>query len=184
MRQTPNPAKRGQRGKAKKIANKYKHQDEEDRALMEEILGVAAARQKAEAEAAAKAQREADAAAALERRRQAQERAKKQIAEHEEVRRLMLEEGVDLLDDAEAMELGPLDALVGTPLPGDEILEAIPICAPWNALGKVKYKAKLQPGQMKKGKAVKEIVERWKLAAGKKGVVDDKQEGCGPGRWR
>ena len=170
------PAKRGQRGKAKKIANKYKHQDDEDRALMEEILGVAAARQKAEAEAAAKAQREADAAAALERRRQAQERAKKQIAAHEEVRRLMLEEGVDLLDDAEAMELGPLDALVGTPLPGDEILEAIPICAPWNALGKVKYKAKLQPGQMKKGKAVKEIVERWKMAAGKKGVVDEKAQ--------
>ncbi|KAJ4298673.1 hypothetical protein N0V88_003704 [Collariella sp. IMI 366227] len=153
--------KRGQRGKAKKIAAKYKHQDDEDRALMEELLGVAAARQKAEAEAAAKAQREADAAAALARRRHAQERAKKQIAEHEEVRRvMMLEDGGD--DDAEGgmMELGPLDALVGTPLPGDEVVEVVPVCAPWNALGKVKYKAKMQPGQMKKGKAVKEIVER------------------------
>ncbi|KAK4250954.1 fibronectin-binding protein A N-terminus-domain-containing protein [Corynascus novoguineensis] len=172
--------KRGQRGKAKKIASKYKHQDEEDRALMEELLGVAAARQKAEAEAAARAKREAEAAAAAERRRQAQERAKKQIAEHEEKRRLMLEEGaggVDgLLDDSSeaAMEFGPLDALVGTPLPGDEILEVVPVCAPWNALSKVKYKVKLQPGHVKKGKAVKEIVERWKLAAGKKGVVDDK----------
>jgi predicted ribosome quality control (RQC) complex YloA/Tae2 family protein len=175
--QKKQPPKRGQRGKAKKIAAKYRHQDDEDRALMEELLGVAAARQKAEAEAAAKAQREAEAAAARERRRQAQERAKKQIAEHEEVRRLMLEEGIDVLDDAEAaMELGPLDALVGTPLPGDEILEVVPVCAPWNALGRVKYKAKLQPGQVKKGKAVKEIVERWRMAAGKKGVVDEKAE--------
>ncbi|KAK3994971.1 ribosome quality control complex subunit 2 [Cladorrhinum sp. PSN332] len=170
------PLKRGQRSKAKKIAAKYKDQDEEDRVLMEELLGVAAARQKAEAEAAAKGQKEAEAAAARERRRIAQERTKKQIAEHEEIRRLMLEEGVEMLDDSEAMEATQLDSLVGTPLPGDEILEAIPICAPWMALGKVKYKVKLQPGQTKKGKAIKEIVERWRLAAGKKGVVDDKAE--------
>lgn len=168
------PPKRGQRGKAKKIAAKYKDQDEEDRALMESLIGVTAGRQKAEAEAAAKAKREAEAAAALERRQKAQERAKKQIAEHEEVRKMMLEEGVELpLDESEVMELSPLDSLVGTPLVGDEILEAIPFCAPWSALTKVKYKAKLQPGNTKKGKAVKEIVERWRLAAGKKGVVDD-----------
>ncbi|KAK3903506.1 fibronectin-binding protein A N-terminus-domain-containing protein [Staphylotrichum tortipilum] len=169
--------KRGQRGKAKKIAAKYKHQDDEDRALMEELLGVAAARQKAEAEAAAKAQRAADAAAAAERRKLAQERARKQIAAHEEARRVMLAEGGggDAVDE-EAAELGPLDALVGTPLPGDEVLEVVPVCAPWAALGRVKYKAKLQPGQMKKGKAVKEIVERWRAAAGKKGVVDEKGE--------
>ncbi|KAK4466693.1 ribosome quality control complex subunit 2 [Cladorrhinum samala] len=170
------PLKRGQRSKAKKIAAKYKDQDEEDRVLMEELLGVAAARQKAEAEAAAKAQKEAEAAAARERRRIAQERTKKQIAEHEEIRRMMLEEGVEMLDDAETMEATPLDALVGTPLVGDEILEAIPICAPWAALNKVKYKVKLQPGQVKKGKAIKEIVERWRLAAGKKGVVDEQSQ--------
>ncbi|KAK5660680.1 hypothetical protein OQA88_12044 [Cercophora sp. LCS_1] len=169
------PPKRGQRGKAKKIA-KYKDQDEEDRVLMESLLGVTAAREKAQAEAAAKAKREADAAAALERRRAAQERAKKQIAEHEEIRRMMLEEGVEMLNENEEMEMGPLDALVGTPLVGDEILEVVPVCAPWGALGKLKYKAKLQPGNTKKGKAVKEVVERWRLAAGKKGVVDEKSE--------
>ncbi|KAK0655859.1 fibronectin-binding protein A N-terminus-domain-containing protein [Cercophora newfieldiana] len=167
------PLKRGQRSKAKKMAAKYKDQDEEDRALMEDLLGVTAARQKAEAEAAARAKKEADAAAAQERRRLQQERAKKQIAEHEEIRRMMLEEGVDVLDDAEEMEATPLDALVGTPLPGDEILEVIPVCAPWGALVKMKYKAKLQPGNTKKGKAVKEIVERWRLGAAKKGVVDE-----------
>jgi len=171
--QKKTPLKRGQKSKAKKMAAKYKDQDEEDRVLMEELLGVTAARQKAEAEAAARAQKEAEAAAALERRRLQQERAKKQIAEHEEIRRVMLEEGVDVLEEAEEMEATPLDALVGMPLPGDEILEIVPVCAPWGALAKMKYKAKLQPGNTKKGKAVKEIVERWRLVASKKGVVDE-----------
>ncbi|EAA29899.1 hypothetical protein GE21DRAFT_1529 [Neurospora crassa] len=169
------PAKRGQRGKQKKIAAKYKDQDEEDRALMEELMGVKAARQKAEAEAAAKAKAEAEAAAARERRRQQQERVKKEIREHEEVRRLMMEEGEDMpLDESEmAMEMAPLETLVGYPLAGDEILEVVPICAPWSALNKFKYKTKLQPGNTKKGKAVKEIVERWRLASGKKGWIDE-----------
>ncbi|KAK1777405.1 fibronectin-binding protein A N-terminus-domain-containing protein [Copromyces sp. CBS 386.78] len=169
------PAKRGQRAKQKKIAAKYKDQDEEDRALMEELMGVKAARQKAEAEAAAKAKAEAEAAAARERRRQQQERVKKEIAEHEEVRRLIMEEGEDMpVNESEmAMEMAPLETLVGTPLAGDEILEVVPICAPWNALNKVKYKTKLQPGNTKKGKAVKEIVERWRLAGAKKGWIDE-----------
>ncbi|KAK4216615.1 fibronectin-binding protein A N-terminus-domain-containing protein [Rhypophila decipiens] len=168
------PPKRGQRGKAKKIAQKYKNQDEEDRALMESLIGVTAGRQKAEAEAAAKAAREAEIAAAQERRQRQQERQKQEIAEHEELRKVLLEDGVETLDENEGvMELSPLDSLVGIPLVGDEILEAIPVCAPWSALTKVKYKAKLQPGNTKKGKAVKEIFERWKIAAGKKGVLDE-----------
>ncbi|CAP67820.1 uncharacterized protein PODANS_1_17010 [Podospora anserina S mat+] len=168
--------KRGQRSKAKKIAQKYKNQDEDDRALMEELLGVAAARKKAEAEAAAKKQKELDHLAAMEKRRKQQERQQAQIAKHEEIRKMMLEEGVDILDENEKADAGPLESLVGTPMPGDEILEVVPVCGPWGALGKLKYKVKLQPGQVKKGKAVKEIFERWKLAAGKKGVVDPKGE--------
>ncbi|KAL1835730.1 hypothetical protein VTJ49DRAFT_6155 [Mycothermus thermophilus] len=196
-KQKQHPPKRGQRGKAKKIAQKYRHQDDEDRALMEELLGVAAARAKAEAEAAARAAREAEAAAALARKRQAQERAKQEIAKHEEARRRLLE-GEDIGDEDagagagnQADDLTVLDSLVGTPLPGDEIIDVVPVCAPWAALARVKYKAKLQPGQMKKGRAIKDIVERWRSAAaagasgsgsgsgGKKGgqaVVDEKSE--------
>ncbi|SPQ19496.1 3e52d14f-b0ba-4b71-91c9-c394d2953dbb [Thermothielavioides terrestris] len=155
------PPKRGQRSKAKKIATKYKYQDEEDRALMEELLGVAAARQKAEAEAAARAKREAEAAAALERRRQAQERAKKQIAAHEEARRRAMLEGEDVLDDND----------------DDNAAGAAAGAGGWDRWTRwLKYKAKLQPGHVKKGKAVKEIVERWRLAAGKKGVVDERAQ--------
>lgn len=167
------PAKRGQRGKAKKAASKYKDQDDEDRAMYEELIGAAKGRQKAEAEARAKAERKAEEAARQERRKEAQLKHQKKVAEHEEVRKLMLDEGVEVLDEAEEAEATPLDALVGRAFAGDEIVEAVPMCAPWAALGKCKYKVKLQPGATKKGKAVKEILERWKAAAARKGNVDE-----------
>ncbi|KAF7559347.1 hypothetical protein G7046_g4798 [Stylonectria norvegica] len=167
------PAKRGRRGKQKKIATKYKDQDEEDRAAAEALIGAAAGRQKADAEAQAKANRDAEIAAMKERRRAQHHRQQKEIAEHEEVRRVMMDEGLDVLDADEAAQATALDALVGTPLAGDEVLELVPMCAPWTALAKVKYKVKLQPGATKKGKAVKEILERFKHEAVRKGVVDE-----------
>lgn len=176
---TPQPQKkvqqpkRGRRGKAKKIATKYKDQDEEDRAAIEALIGAAAGKQKAEAEARAKAEREAQRAAALERRRAQHQKQQRETAEHEEIRKTMLEEGIETLDAEEAAGLTPLDSLVGRPLPGDEILEAVAVCGPYGALGRCKYKVKLQPGAQKKGKAVKEILEAWKAASTKKGVVDE-----------
>ncbi|TQN64478.1 Ribosome quality control complex subunit 2 [Colletotrichum shisoi] len=170
------PAKRGQKSKAKKLAAKYKDQDEEDRAAAEALYGSARGKQRAEAEAQSKAEREAQLAFQKERRRAQHERQQKETAEHEEVRRLMNEEGVEVLDAEELGKMTLLDALVGTPLPGDEILEAVPVCAPWNAMGKFKYKAKLQPGAVKKGKAVKEVFERWKADSSRKGALDERSQ--------
>lgn len=167
------PAKRGQRSKQKKIAAKYKNQDEEDRAMYEQLIGAAKGREKAEAEAKAKAERQAELQAREERRQQAQLKHKKKMAEHEEIRQMMLAEGVEVLNDDEEQAATPLDVLIGTPFVGDEILEAIPCCAPWAAMAKCKYKVKLQPGSTKKGKAIKEILERLKIDAGKKGNVDE-----------
>ncbi|KAH8171712.1 ribosome quality control complex subunit 2 [Sarocladium implicatum] len=169
----PTPAKRGQKKKAKKIARKYKDQDDEDRAAAEAVIGAKAGQKRVEDEAKARADKEAELAAAKERRRAQHQRQQKEAAEHEEIRKVMMDEGVDVLEPEEAEQVTSLDALVGTPLPGDEILEVIPVCAPWNALVKSKYKVKLQPGAVKKGKAVKEILERWKAAPAKKGVVDE-----------
>ncbi|KAI0147460.1 hypothetical protein GGR57DRAFT_251759 [Xylariaceae sp. FL1272] len=168
--------KRGQRGKAKKMAQKYKHQDEEDRAGIEALIGASAGKQRAEAEAKAKAEREAALQAQRERRRAQHQRQQKETAEHEEVRKLMLDEGIETLDPDEVQNLSPLDSLVGTPLPGDEILEVVVLCAPYAAVGKCKYKVKLQPGAQKKGKAVKEILESWKAISSKKGVLDEKSQ--------
>ncbi|KZZ99121.1 serologically defined colon cancer antigen 1 [Moelleriella libera RCEF 2490] len=167
------PPKHGLRGRAKKRAARYKDQDEEDRLAAEAVIGAAAGRKRLEAERQAKQQKAADLEAAKERRRLQHQREQREIAEHEEIRRLVMDEGGVFLEPDEAEQLTALDGLVGTPLPGDEILEAVPVCAPWNALGKFKYKAKLQPGPIKKGKAVKEVMERWKTASTKKGAVDE-----------
>ena len=172
----PAPPKRGKKGKAKKIATKYKDQDEEDRLIAQQVIGAAAGREKAEAEAKAKAAREAELAFQKERRRAQHLRTQRETAEHEEVRKMMLEEGVEMLDEGEEDKMTNLDVLIGTPLPGDEILEAVPMCAPWSAMGRCKYKAKLQPGTVKKGKAVKEILARWVGDVSQKGKVDEKSE--------
>ncbi|KYK60654.1 serologically defined colon cancer antigen 1 [Drechmeria coniospora] len=167
------PAKRGQKGKAKKIASKYKDQDEEDRIAAEALIGATTGQKRAEEEMKAKADRAAELEAAKERRRAQHLRNQKTTAEHEEARRVMMDQDIAEPEPDETESATSLDVLVGTPLPGDEILEAIPVCAPWTALGKLKYRIKLQPGAMKKGKAVKEIVEKWKMDSGKKGAVDE-----------
>ncbi|TLD22266.1 hypothetical protein PspLS_07807 [Pyricularia sp. CBS 133598] len=165
--------KRGQRGKAKKIAQKYKDQTEEDRIAAETLLGATAGRLKREAEAKAKAEEAAALEAARERRREQHRRQQKEAAAHEEARakQMMGENEGDVLGGS--FDFGALETLVGTPLAGDEILEAIPICAPYAAMGKIKYKVKLQPGAQKKGKAIKEILEAWKNVSTKKGVMDE-----------
>ncbi|BFZ07429.1 hypothetical protein BsWGS_10468 [Bradybaena similaris] len=48
-----------------------------------------------------------------------------------------------------------LNSLTGIPLPEDEIMFAVPVCAPYSALLNYKFKVKLMPGSGKKGKAVK-----------------------------
>ncbi|TAQ83316.1 hypothetical protein B7494_g8360 [Chlorociboria aeruginascens] len=171
----PAPPKRGKKSKAKKIATKYKDQDEDDRIAAQILIGAKAGAEKAEAEAKSKAEREAELAFHKERRRAQHQRTQKETAEHEEIRKLMLDEGIDILADDEVEKMTSLDSLVGTPLPGDEILEAIPVCAPWAAMGKLKYKVKLQPGAQKKGKAVKEVLGRWLVDASNKGKAVDEE---------
>ena len=167
---------RGKRGKAKKAAAKYAEQDEEDREIAMKLLGSRAAEEKREADAAEKAAKKESTEETRARRRAQHEKTQREGLEAEEIRRLNLEEGVEGLGEDESAALTELDALVGTPLPGDEILEAIPICAPWSALAKYKYKAKMQPGQQKKGKAVREILGKWVKDASDAKRVDQQSQ--------
>ncbi|KAI9885825.1 MAG: hypothetical protein M1823_002355 [Watsoniomyces obsoletus] len=176
----PAPARqvRGKHGKKKKLATKYKDQDEEDRQLAMKLLGSAAAQAKAQEEAQTKQARDEAREAQKERRREQHLRAAREGLAHEERRRMTHEvnpqgdrdgENEDEDEKEEQQKTTAiLSSLVGTPLPGDEILSAIPVCAPWSALAKYKYKVKLQPGTTKKGKAVKEILSRWLLPLDKK----------------
>ncbi|KAJ5628690.1 hypothetical protein N7490_010918 [Penicillium lividum] len=153
---------RGKRAKEKRAAAKYAHQDDDERELALRLLGAGKGKTAKTAQAAeAKAQRERESEAHIQRRRAQHERA----AAAEQKRQAQFTEGGDDYNEetaaAEAADLSWIPALVGTPTPDDEILAAIPVCAPWGALGKHKYKIKLQPGSVKKGKAVKEIIGRW-----------------------
>lgn len=48
--------------------------------------------------------------------------------------------------------LSVLDSMTPNPLPEDIIHFAIPVCAPYTSLQKYKYKVKLTPGTLKRGK--------------------------------
>ena len=165
---------RGKHGKKKKLATKYADQDEEDRLIAMKLLGSATAKIKAQEEAEAKRLKEEQLERQMQRRREQHQRAVKEGMVHEEARKRLQDEEVEdneeATDDVDPHSLTILDNLVGTPLPGDEILEAIPVCAPWGAMGTYKYKAKLQPGTQKKGKAIKEILARWAQHADRKKI--------------
>lgn len=156
------PHVRGKHGKRNKMKTKYADQDEEDRALAMRLLGSSAAHEKATEDAVAKAAKEQELAAQKERRRKQHAAAMKRGREAEEIRRLDFDEGIDTLDERELNDICDLDAFVGAPLPGDEILDAFVMCGPWDALGgKCRWRVKIQPGTTKKGKAVKEILSKW-----------------------
>lgn len=166
---------RGKQGKRNKLKTKYADQDDEDRALAMRLLGSAAAQEKAKEDAAAKVSKEEELAAAKIRRRKQHEIAAERGKKAEEERRKNFEartsatgrDGIDTEANEEEIEQQQedVDCFVGSPLPGDEILDAIIVCGPWDAVGrKCKWRVKLQPGAMKKGKAVKEILHSWNTA--------------------
>ncbi|KAL8738758.1 MAG: hypothetical protein Q9181_000513 [Wetmoreana brouardii] len=155
---------RRKHGKRTKLKTKYADQDEEDRALALRLLGSAATK-KATEDSAAKATKEEEIAAQKQRRRQQHSAAAERGREEEETRRLNLKEGLETLDQTEVEALNDLEAYIGIPFAGDEILDALVVCGPWDAIGtRCKWRAKLQPGSVKKGKAVREILAMWMKA--------------------
>ena len=172
------PLPRGKRAKAKKLAAKYADQDEEDRQLALRLLGAQSGPSAAESVAQEKRSKEEEAAANKQRRREQHIRAQASGKAAEEARKaahdgngIPEDDGAD--DETLVANLNSLDAFIGRPLPDDEILSAIPICAPWSALATYKYKAKMQPGSLKRGKAVKDILSKWDNA-GKDARATDK----------
>lgn len=173
---TTNVLPRGKRGKAKKLAAKYAAQDEEDRALAMRLLGSQSGQKVAENVAQDKRQKEEQAQADKQRRRDQHFRAQIAGKAAEDARRATIANAQDEDDEGEEVlrtNLANLDAFTGRPLPGDELLSAIPVCAPWSALSTYKYKAKIQPGSTKRGKAVKEVLTIWDHA-GKDTKATDK----------
>ena len=57
---------------------------------------------------------------------------------------------------AELDKLEDVDALTGQPREDDVVLYALPMCAPYSVVQQNKYKAKITPGGLKRGKAAKQ----------------------------
>lgn len=168
------PLPRGKRSKQKKLAAKYAAQDEEDRALAMRLLGSQTGQKATEDAAQEKRKKEEEAAANKQRRREQHLRAQAAGKATEEARQVaQAQDDDDEGDEVLKANLLNLDAFTGRPLPGDDLLTAIPVCAPWSALSAYKYKAKIQPGSTKRGKAVKEILTIWDHA-GKDAKATDK----------
>uniref|UniRef100_A0A060TCW5 Ribosome quality control complex subunit 2 n=1 Tax=Blastobotrys adeninivorans TaxID=409370 RepID=A0A060TCW5_BLAAD len=140
------PKVRGKKGKLKKMA-KYADQDEEDRRIRMELLGSTKGVEEAKA-------KEEEAR----KKKEEQERIRKELAERAkqaELKRLAAEE--EEADANEGQFKFPIDTMVPKLAPGDTPIGVVPVFGPWQAISKLKYKFKMQPGTVKKGKAVKEI---------------------------
>lgn len=68
---------------------------------------------------------------------------------------VMEEEDIHEIGEEEREKLNDVDYLTGNPLPNDILLYAVPVCGPYNAVQSYKYRVKLVPGTVKRGKAAK-----------------------------
>lgn len=64
----------------------------------------------------------------------------------------MEEDDINEIGEEEKEKLNDVDYLTGIPLPNDILLYAVPVCAPYNAVQSYKYRVKIIPGTVKKGK--------------------------------
>lgn len=157
---------RGKNSKHSRLKTKYANQDEDDRALALRALGSAPSQKKSDNETSASKEQEVH----IQRQRRQQQLAvaAEKGKREEEIRRAQLEEGINTLTPEEDEAFQELESFIGNPMPEDEILDALVLCGPWEAVGpRCRWKAKLQPGATKRGKAVREILTTWmKLAGG------------------
>lgn len=133
---------RGKKSKLKKIASKYADQDEEERKLRMEALGTLKQQTIREEELKKQQIQKINHLKKVEKKKRQEEITANKYSDHKE----------NINYDKIMNELTP------TLLKEDEILEAIPVFAPWSALQKYRYRVKIQPGTTKKGKAIQEIL--------------------------
>lgn len=133
---------RGKKSKMKKIASKYADQDEEERRLRMEALGTLKQQQIREEELKKQQIQKINHLKKVEKKKRQEEITANKYA--------------DFKEDIKYEDI--LDELTPTLIKGDDILEAIPVFAPWSALQKYRYRVKIQPGTTKKGKALQEVL--------------------------
>lgn len=153
--------KRGRKGKMKKMKEKYAEQDDRDRELRMALLG--AKGDKVDVHDVLDNEQADDVSGAEEELLEKLEKLETTDQEtpqptvpaaNAEVKQEVEAED-DPVNDLSIDQLSVLDTLTPSPLPGDNLGSAIPVCAPYPALSQYKYRVKLIPGTMKKGVACK-----------------------------
>ena len=129
---------RGKQGKKKRMQEKYKHQDQEERDARMKLLGSAGS--------GSQKGRGSDTVPSVPKVA-AQTRTKKPP-----------QASSAPVDDEDVPGLGELsfiDALTGSPGPTDVVVNAITVAAPFMVMQHYKYRVKLLPGSLKRGTAAK-----------------------------
>lgn len=152
---------RGKKHKLKKM-KKYSDQDEEERQIALAVLGSKLIKEEAE-----KLGLDDSLGGAVDEERDSEEKhdsgkpsqPKGQVREprHEELL-LMDDEGVIELEKLEVDTTAAMNLLTAVPLENDNVEFALPICAPLSALSQYRYRIKMMPGSMKRGKAYRAAV--------------------------
>ncbi len=146
------PLKRGQRARLKKIKEKYKDQDEEDRQVRMQLLGSAGneSKKKQQQKVQNKENKKKNESTTS-RPRSAAAAAAAIIDEDEGEQQEDEEEKAKRLSEDARL----LSTLTGQPTIEDPLINVIGVCAPWVTLNNYKYKVKILPGGVsKKGKSM------------------------------
>ncbi|KAI5954843.1 hypothetical protein KGF57_003868 [Candida theae] len=137
---------KSKRAKSKKNTLKYDDLDEEEKELRMKLLGIGKKNKEVK--------RESKVSQAPKTKGDANEASRQK--QEEEVQGYLLE--ADASNEALSSFFDTMDYLTPKPAVGDTVLDVVPVFAPWSALQKFKYKAKIQPGLAKKGKSINEII--------------------------
>ncbi|PJF18364.1 hypothetical protein PSACC_01818 [Paramicrosporidium saccamoebae] len=129
---------RGKHGKQKKIKEKYRHQDDEERKMRLELLGSKAKQPEVKMVQLPKPVKLAPA-----------KKTPAKITVEDDT----LEEELPGIG-----ELGYIDSIVGNPVPEEVTLGIIAAAAPFSVMQHYKYRVKLLPGNLKRGTAAKTAV--------------------------
>ncbi|KAM9987749.1 hypothetical protein ACTFIZ_003110 [Dictyostelium cf. discoideum] len=93
-----------------------------------------------------------------EKRKSRKERREDKIKEEQEIKRLLEEENSSKAVD-DQKDITNIDTLTGQPRDDDILHFAIPVVAPYSVFNNYKFKVKLTPGHLKRGKAAKQAAQ-------------------------
>lgn len=172
--QQPQTKIRGKKKKLKKIKEKYGEQDDEERRLRMAVLGTLKQVESKKDDTDNSINRETSerVSAAVKKQRKRQQQINQITKLIEELER-KTDDADDTETDTDAIEIRKMvndlenyhvniAGLLPTPNKTDIVTDCIPVFAPWSALNKYAYKVKLQPGNLKKGKTVNDVIENFK----------------------